>query len=97
MDILEVGLRDIEPSHHLLYNELIEFLSRGPKPQEILAFRPSAEVMERISLLLDKNQSDSLHGTEQAEIEQAEMLDYLMTLIKARAHQHLADRLETSA
>ncbi|MFN8491914.1 MAG: hypothetical protein U0350_30215 [Caldilineaceae bacterium] len=89
-DILELGLRDIEPLNQPLYNELIEFLSRGPRPQEILAFRPSAVVNERISILLDKNQSGSLNASEQAELEQAEQLDYLMTLIKVRVRQHLA-------
>lgn len=89
IDILELGLRDIEPVRHPLYNELIEFLARGPKPQEILTFRPSQAVTERISSLLDKNQTSLLSASEETELEQAEILDYLMTLIKARARQHL--------
>ena len=89
VDIIELGLAKIEPVNNPLHNELIEFLASGPSAQEILAFRPSNGVTERVSTLLDKKSDSSLTADEQMELDQNELLDYLMTLVKARARQRL--------
>lgn len=71
-----------------LQQEIIEFLARGPSPEEIVAFRPSAQATNDIQQLLAPNYTAHLTATEQAELAQAEWLDNLMTQIKAQAHQH---------
>jgi uncharacterized protein YnzC (UPF0291/DUF896 family) len=72
-----------------LVDEVIDFLGRGPKPQEIVQFHASASSQERIRHLLDKNRAGTLTQEEQAELDAIESLNHLFALIKARAWQHL--------
>ncbi len=88
-EIIELGLRAITPTRHRLYSEVIEFLASGPTPQEIVEFRPSAEGQDRVTELLDKNQDGALTSAEEAELDEYERLDYLMTVVKARARQRM--------
>lgn len=71
-----------------LQQEIIEFLARGPSPEEIIAFRPSAQAVNDMQELLKKNYVTRLTSAEEAELEQAEWLENLITQIKARAHLH---------
>jgi hypothetical protein len=88
VDVLELGLRELTPSRNALSEEIIEFLASGPTPEEIIDFRPTREVIGRVQDLLDKNQESTLNPDEEAELDEYEKLDYLMTLIKARAQLH---------
>lgn len=92
-EIIELGLREMGPVQLGLYTEVIEFLASGPTPQAIVAFRPSQEAQARVAELLDKNRGSMLTPAEQAELDQYEELDYLMTLVKARARQHLSETM----
>ena len=87
LDIIELGLRELQPASNPLANELIEFLSRAPSTEEILAFHPSIRSTTRIEDLLDKKRSSELIPDEEDELNQAEQLDFMMTLIKARTRQ----------
>jgi hypothetical protein len=89
-EIIELGLREMTLTQYGLYSEVVEFLASGPTSQAIVAFRPSAEAQARVAELLDNNQAGALTSAEQEELDQYERLDYLMTLIKARARQRLA-------
>jgi len=88
IDVLELGLRELNPSGYALSEEVIEFLASGPTPDEIIDFRPSLGIIERVHDLLDKNQENKLSAEEEEELDEYERLDYLMTLIKARAQLH---------
>ena len=89
-EIIELGLWELTPVQHRFSSEVVEFLARGPSSQVIVDFRPSLELQARVSKLLDKNQVGTLTPAERAELDQYEHLDYLMTLMKARARQYLA-------
>jgi hypothetical protein len=89
-EIIELGLREIAPAQYALHSEIIEFLASGPTPQAIIAFRPSVKALDQVTDLLDKNRSGTLTPVEQAELDRYEHLDYLMTLVKARARQRIA-------
>ncbi len=89
-EIIELGLREITPAQYDLHSEVIEFLASGPTPQAIVAFRPSVQAQDRVTNLLDKTRGATLTPAEQAELDRYEHLDYLMTLVKARARQHIA-------
>ena len=90
VEIIELGLQAITPAQYGLYSEVIEFLAGGPTPEVIIAFHPSAKAQDRVTELLDKNRTGTLPPAEQAELDQYERLDYLMTLVKARARQRPA-------
>ena len=74
------------------YDEIIDLFARGASPQEILSFRPSAETQERVRELLERNSADELTEDEAAELERFGELEYLMQLVKARAHAYIKNK-----
>jgi hypothetical protein len=70
----------------LTYAEVLDFLITRPTPQEITAFKVSAEAQERICTLLDKNREGTLTEIETAELDLYEQLEHMMILLKAKAH-----------
>ena len=89
VEIIERGLRLREwGGSSALAQEVIGFLGRGPRSQEIIAFRPSPTAIERSQELLRRNREGSLTPAEEAELEEMALLDHLMTLIKAKAWEN---------
>ncbi len=79
-------LSDTEPR---AYSEVVEFFASGPRPDEIIKFRPSAETQEHVRELLAKNASGSLTEEEQAELNVYSNIEHIMRLVKARARMHI--------
>ena len=69
-------------------DEIIEFLGRGPQPEEIVAFHVSEKSQARVRALLDKHRAGNLTPEEEAEMDTIESLNHLFALIKACASQH---------
>jgi hypothetical protein len=72
-----------------MVDELIEFLGRGPQPEEIVAFQASQNSQSRVRDLLDKSRAGTLSAEEKSELNAVESLNHLFALIKARAWQCL--------
>jgi hypothetical protein len=70
-------------------DELIEFLGRGPQPDQIVAFQVSENSQDRVRNLLDKSRAGTLSTEEETELNAVESLNHLFALIKARAWQHV--------
>ena len=88
-EIIESGLRLRDwVGASALAQELVSFLARGPRPQEILAFRPSEAAITRSQELLQRNQTGALTPAEEAELDEMARLDHLVSLIKAKACHH---------
>jgi len=88
-EIIESGLRLRKwVGASSLVQEVIDFLARGPRPEEIVAFCPSQAAVERSRELLMHNQDGKLTPAEEAELEEMALLDHLVTLIKAKAFEH---------
>ncbi len=90
VEIIELGLREVTQNHYGLYQEVVEFLASSPPPEAILTFHPSDKAQQRVVELLDKNKTGLLSAEEQAELDQYENLDFMMTLVKAEARKRLA-------
>ncbi len=75
--------------HLTFVEEIIEFLGRGPQPEEIVAFHASEKSQQRVRELLDKNHKGALTPDEEAELDAIESWNHLFALVKARAWQHL--------
>jgi hypothetical protein len=89
-EALEMGLRLRQwAAGSPLAQEVIGFLARGPRPEEIVSFRPSEQALERSRELLDRNKAGSLTPAEEAELDEMALLDHLVALIKAKAWQHV--------
>jgi len=71
------------------WREIIAFLARGPRPEEIIAFRPPETHREHSSELLQKNRHGKLTHAEEEELEEIGQLNYLMMLLKAEARKIL--------
>ncbi|HLY26670.1 MAG TPA: hypothetical protein VKQ72_10045 [Aggregatilineales bacterium] len=71
------------------YEEVLEFLTSTPTPQQIIAFRPSEMTQARISTLLEANRNGQLTPQEHAELDEFEQIEHLMRRLKIRAHARL--------
>ena len=89
-EIIERGLQQHGDGTSPHWREVIEFLASGPRPEEIVAFRPAEDHVERSRELLYKNRESQLTETEEAELDQMEHINHLMTLLKAQARKILA-------
>ena len=90
IEIIELGMRELLSERHDYYIDVIDFLAGGPSSGEIVELQASPEMQERIAELLDKNRDGMITEQEATELDRYEQLDYLITLIKARAHQRLS-------
>ena len=68
-------------------DEIIDFFIAGKSPDQVDAFRPSAETNARISGLLDLAKEDRLSADERSELDDYLQLEHLMILAKARARR----------
>jgi hypothetical protein len=84
-EIIEQGLATRQSKTSGLWREVVAFLARGPRPEEILAFRPSTRQVERSRELLLRNREGLLSTEEEAELEEMASLDHFMMLVKAEA------------
>ena len=53
-EIIEQGLHKFRSRKYADWREIISFLARGPRPEEIIAFRPSESRSARSRDLLEK-------------------------------------------
>jgi len=70
-----------------VFEEMIDFLVSGPTRDQIIDYKISAPAQERLAELLDKNREEGLSEVENAELDIYEQVDYVMSSLKARAHQ----------
>ncbi|HEY9848276.1 MAG TPA: hypothetical protein V6D28_02365 [Leptolyngbyaceae cyanobacterium] len=69
-----------------VYQEVINFLTKSPTPEDIVGFKVSPEAQTRLQSLLSKNREATLTPAEIAELDVYEQLEHLMILIKAQAY-----------
>jgi hypothetical protein len=77
----------------LLLDEITDFLTTSPTPQEIIAFKPSEVLEQRALDLLQRNRENRLTTHERAEMEEFMRMDHFMTLLKAKARIKLAGKV----
>ncbi len=73
-----------------LVDEVTDFLLSRPTPEEIIAFRLSPTLDQKLHKLLDKNRQGKLTSEERDELSTALNIDHLMTILKAKARMKLA-------
>jgi hypothetical protein len=85
-----VSERAVRPAASFpVYTQILDFLVATPSPQDIIAFKVSAETQARLGELLEKNREDTLTESEQAELDAFEQIDHIMSLLKAKANRQL--------
>ena len=73
-----------------VFDEIVDFITSAPQPEQILNFKPSTVAQRRLETLLDKKREDGLNEGEKHELEQYLTIEHIMRLAKARARQRLA-------
>jgi hypothetical protein len=72
-----------------LYDELVDLLAAQADPEQLRAFRLSAERQQRLDDLLEKNREGRLEPDESAELEDFEQFEHIVRLLKARLARQL--------
>jgi hypothetical protein len=88
----EVLVRGLDPSSPLpteIYRSVLQFLSNHPSPQEVLDFKLTPTMQERVSALLTKNRAGQLTPAESAELDEYERINRFVRKFKIRAMQEL--------
>src|SRR5947209_6860719 len=80
-ELVARALRPKPPEMSALRREVFSFLARGPQSREIVAFRPSEVAAERMRELLQRNKEGSLTPAEEAEMDEIEEIDNMVSLI----------------
>jgi acetoacetate decarboxylase len=87
-EILEFGLREFKASSSIGYKnvaDVMEFLANLPKPEEILAMKPSKDLQDKIGELLEKNRQEGLTEKEEQIWASYEFIEHLIRIAKAKA------------
>ncbi len=90
--VLELSLAGFKTPVAHTVAELIDFLSKGPTPKQVGSYEVSERAQKRIQRLLALNESGLLSKDEQAELDESELFDHLVTLLKAQAHGQLTGK-----
>jgi hypothetical protein len=79
-------------SPETLFEEISDYFAARMTPEEIIAFKPSEALDERLHELLDKNSENTLTREERAELDRFLQVNHLLTLLKAKARLKLAEQ-----
>ncbi len=71
------------------YQDAVELMATGPKPEQIVSFKPSEKLQERVRELIFKEKEREISTEEKIELDQILFFDHIMRLIKARARHYL--------
>lgn len=90
--VLELSLAGFRTPAVQTVSELIGFLSKGPTPKRVASYKVSERSQQRLRRLLALNQSSLLSEEEQAELEELETLEHIVTMLKIQAQEHSAGK-----
>lgn len=65
-----------------VYRYILDFLTSQPPPEQITAFRPTAEMQERLRSLVAKSQGEDLTPDECRELDEYEQIEHLIIMLK---------------
>lgn len=75
-----------------VYMELVDFVAGGSTPEDVANFRPSAEIQQRVTELMERERESQLTEDETAELNSFVELEHILRLAKAKARLILANR-----
>lgn len=72
------------------YDELLDFLTSSPTPEQIVTFAPSQHTQNRLKYLLLRRRAGTITLDERAELEEFNRVEYLMRRLIHQARKKLA-------
>jgi hypothetical protein len=88
-EVLAHGLEVLSPLPNEVYRALLDFLTNNPSLEAVLSFRPTPQMQERISVLLEKNRAAQLTSAEAVELDEYERINRFVRKIKIHAVKEL--------
>ena len=74
-----------------VYEELVDFIARGSTPEQVIAFRPSAETEQRVADLMRREKESQLTAPEITELNRYLEIEHILYRAKAKARLLLAE------
>jgi hypothetical protein len=74
-----------------LLEEITNFLAVAPTAEEIIAFKPSEILDQRLHYLLDQNGLGQLDANERDELDQFLLMSHFLKMLKLKARLHLTE------
>ena len=78
------------PPAEALLGEITDFLASIPTAEQILAFKPSEALNQRLHDLLDHVGEGALTDQEQAELDEYLRVSHLLKMLKGKVRLHIA-------
>ena len=85
--VLELSLIGFETTATATATEVIQFLSKDPKPHEVLAYHAPERSQKRLQRLLALNGSGHLSEIEQRELDELQRIEHIVIMLKAQVAQ----------
>jgi hypothetical protein len=87
--VLELSLVGFKTAAVQTASEIIEFLGRGPSPNEVMAYHLSDRAQERLRRLLAIEEAGLAWEDEQTELDEIGQIEHIVVLLKAQAQKKL--------
>ncbi len=84
--VLELSLAGFKTPASQTVAEVIQFLSKGPTARQVADYKVSGRAQQRLQRLLSLNKSGLLSKEEQNELDELELLEHHVTILKTNAH-----------
>jgi hypothetical protein len=72
------------------YEEVIDFIAGGCRPDQVADFRPSKAALGRVRYLMGRLKDETITADETEELDSYVKLDSIMSLAKARARERMS-------
>jgi len=72
-----------------IYDEFIDFIAQGTTPETVTKFQFSETIKEQIEDLVERAKIGELSPDEKNELDQLLVIEHIIRLAKAKAHQYL--------
>lgn len=73
-----------------LFDEIQDFLTSTPTLEQIIEFKPSEALEERLHYLLDQNGQGRISNEERQELDEFLRMNHFMNMLKIRSRKKLA-------
>lgn len=75
-----------------IYDEFIDFIAKGTTPESVTKFQFSETTKELMGDFIERAKTGDLLPDEKNELEQLLVVEHLIRLAKAKAHQYLISK-----
>jgi hypothetical protein len=80
----------LAPPSAVLFDEILDFLSSTPAPEQIVAFKLPDTLQAQLDSLLDQNREGTLSAEGRDELDEFLRMDHFISRLKLRARRKLA-------